>query len=929
MNLSVNQGYTFNIIGYDQWPSVSIKYAFKNIGPIPQLQLNFKFDTDSYLPQTDKTDTSDTEVPAWQQNAAHALVAFKNIQYQLNWLYVSDEKPDEQIRVIKHAATTTLCPAQPISFADEDLARLSKFVKTIINWLQRLTDSIATSIRPTRTPVMKPVLLPVTGTLEQKNIFEIGISLIISRIDADTNLQVSQASKAILPDIKTGVSLKAGQKAFAQNFETAFKTLGSWLKLSVGRGNYNNATQLWAVRWADGDTGNGISYSVNPETATSFAPAPLSKNPISGSVNISPYTSGQGIDPNAAKTDLQFQHIDLDGWITIFLQSIDQVLAPATMDAVLTCVTLNTLQQPDRTNPLQEMLATKAAIAGQLVKMLAPVVTEQTGNLNDAIKYLTGQLNQGLENFYEGTAIVQFNASVAANSGADIVNLYGKIASVSDKKSASFADALIPNTANSTVSFVVKAKKTQRQSYLPVSVTYQPTGLDYQFDEGIIIPLSFSIPPAAHSTVLSANVPMVLRAYPQPPVVSNQTTEKTYADEVATLQNVKLYDYIYQYNQPAAAQDIVETKLIINGAALPMVSGYGHPNNLFENLAQFIQVYPQITADLETSLPLINKETTVDSKAYQVALPALIAMAELTSKVKSALSTTNATLNADELSPIPETSYSFTIQLMPVKPVTDNRLLIQVTAKKSQPAPLSLPLMLIDGYDAVLFDTVENDTNISKSYIYVSAERGPMIFDGSLTNLPTEIKFPGFDVLSAEKLNLVINETRNKNLLPNPNGGYYTTDERFIYTLPQNNNIQEVIPALFWNNVEFDIASLNPTTVKASLQDCLQLLFNNIFGNTNSVAYNTMVKVTYEYKVDDGDFLPGVSLPVLLIPAKPLSNTNKNDFAQYLYREVKIWLDNVNPGGIKPRLYLFTSLKQSGMAYCKPDKLYFNLSDVN
>lgn len=939
MNLSVNsgqkQGYTLDIIGYDQWPSVTIKYAFINIGPVPQLQLNYKFDATGYLPQTGIPDTGDTEieVPAWQQNAARALIAFKNIHYQLNWLFATDENPDEQQRVIKHAATTTLRPDQPISFADEDIARLSKFVKTIIKWLQRLTDSTATSIHPTRTPAMKPVLLPITDTLAQRNIFEIGVNLTISRIDADTSLQVSQAIKAILPDIKAGISLKAGQKAFAQSFETAFKTSGSQLKLAVGRGDYNNATQLWAVRWADSDKGDGIYYNLSPDTATSFAPALLSKNLINGDVNVPAYISGQGIDRTISTVNTQYWQVDLDAWMATFLQCVDLALAPSTINAVITCATLNTLQQPDGINPLQEIMVTKTGIAAKLVKMLAPIVTEQTGNLDSAAQHLTNQLNYKLANFYSGTAIVQFNASVLTNSGPELVNLYGKIMPAPATRSASFSEALIPNAAASSVSFTVKATNTRLQSYLPISVTYQPTGLDYKFDDGVIIPLSFSIPPAGNSTVLSANVPLVLRAYPQALSIVDQANEKTYADDAVNIKEVKLYNYIYRFSQPAVAQQTVETKLVINGISTLAASSYGDSTILFESLAQFITVYPQIATDLKASLPLINNETTVDSKAYKVALPALITLAELINKVKSALNTTNATLKADQLSQNPVTNYGFTLKQGPVKPLTDNRLLIQVTANKGQSTQLALPLLLIDGYDAVLFDTVENDTSITKSYTYVSAGNKPLLFNGQLTQLSPLIKITSLDILSAENITLLVNETRNKNLLPNPKGGYYTTDERFIYTIPQNSSIPTFTPGLFWDGVELDLQSINPTAAKANLKDCLQLLFSKLFSSANGVTHNTAIKVSYEYKLSEGDFLPSISLPVLLLPETLIGITNKGDVAQDLYNGIKNWLDAATPGAIEPRLYfemdIFTSLKDSDIPLLTIDRLYFNLSDVN
>lgn len=935
MDLSVNsgqtQGYTFDIIGYDQWPSVSIKYAFKNIGPIPQLQLNFKFDTNRYAPPTiDKN----TEIPEWQQNAAADLVVFKNIYYQLNWQYATDEKPDEQIRVIKHAATTTLTPAEPISFADEDVVNLSKFVKTIIGWLQRLIDGVSTNRRPTRTPVMKPVLLPVTGVLELKSIFEIGVTVAISRVDADTNTQISQSIKTIHPDIKTGVSLKAGQKAFAQSFETAFKSPGAQIKLAAGRGDYNNATQLWVVRWADSDKDNGVChYNITPGNAVSFAPVPLSRSFINGDINVPAYTSGQGIEWNGTKTSARFAGVDLDGWMRIFLEAIDKVLEPATIDAVLTCATLYTLQQPDGINPLGEIRAVKAGIARQLVKQLAPVITEQTGNLDNATQHITNLLNHRLANFYTGTAIIQFNATVSADSGAGLTNLYGKITQVSKSGAVSFSEGVISNTATSTLSFSVKAKDAGLQSYLPVSVTFQPDGLDYTFDEGVIIPLSFIIPPAGQSTVLSANIPMVLRACPQPSSVIEQLTGKTYADDAVIVQTLKQYDYNYRYIKQITAQDAIETSLTINSTDLPATSAYGDADNLFENLALFVSFYPQIAADLEASLPVINNETTVSSEAYKTALPALVTLAELVTKVKSALSAT-VIASPENLRQNAQPSYSFTLKAGPVDPATDNRLLLHVTTAKKQATPLEFPSIQIDGYNAVLFNTVDTDAGITKSYTYASGEGESLLFNDQLNTISPTINLSSFDILSAEKLDLTLNETRNKNLLPNPQGGYYTTDERFVYTVAQHNQIPAFTPGLFWNGVEINLATINTTTAKTNLQVYLQLLFSQLFNNPNSVTYLTRIQVSYEYQLDDSGILPRVSIPVLLMPKESISTIDKGNVAMELYNAIKSWLNNMDGlEGNNPRLNfeidIFTSLKESGTPLLSTDRLYLNLSDVN
>jgi hypothetical protein len=929
MDLSANPrqklGYTIELIGYDQWPSLSVKYTFKNVGAVPHLRLNFKFDSVNYLLANHEA----CDIDVLNERATADLVIFKNILDQLSWRYTTDETPGEAKRVIKHSVTLSLAPATQIDFTESDLLQLKSFVKQIISWLTQVTD--AKSKEAIWVPVMRPFLLPITGALESKNVFELGVALNVTQINSDTGLPVGQISKAIQPDIIAGISLNTGQKAFANNFEKIFKTTGSQLKLATGTGDYENAAQLWTVRLADTVQDNGIWYSIAADKATFFAPAPLSTKPVNGNAVIQPYISGLGIEWNAAGTESMFKDIELDGWLSVCLEAIDYVLDPALRDAILTCVTLYTLQQSDAVNPLEQLLSSKAAIAVQLAKRITPILKELTGNLGNAEQHLIKQLNYKLGELYSGTAIVQFNASISANSGTDLCNLYGNIIPLSNTiKAASFSDGVMSNTTASTISFTVNAYDAKLQRYMPVNVNFRLYGLDYKFDEGIIIPLSFIVPPTAMQ-LLSANVPMVLRAQPRLATVFEQLIKRSYTAEAVTTLNLKLYDYIYRYNKAAIAQDIVETTLHINADDVQVHPSNSGTNSLFNTLAQFAGVYPQLTADLKASLLKIDTKTTVDSDAYKLALPALKTLSEFGVKVISALGSIDTIKLPANSAQSPHAAYIFTIKESPVSMLADKRLLIQVSAAKGQAQPLDLPLVLIDGYNAVLFETIDSAASISKSFLYVSATNEPLCFvENNLDSLSRTIKFSSLDVLSIESINLSLNENRNNNLLPKADGAFFTTDESFIYKI--NQDLPALVPGVFWEGVEINLQDVNTTSAKTNLKVCLQQLFDNLFNSLNNVIYQASIKVNYEYRADGMDFLPWISLPVLVANDMPINTSTKSEQATALSDAIEQYMDNVRLDEANARLTfqldVFTSLKPSGIPLLSVNKLYFNLNDV-
>ncbi|MET3980318.1 hypothetical protein ABIB62_002920 [Mucilaginibacter sp. UYP25] len=893
-------GFVLNIIEPNQWPSVAVRYSFNTIDATPNLQFNFAFDGSQY----DGAETEKIELD---------LATFKIINDQLNWQYTTDDAPDVSINTLQYWATCSIAPGEHLIFGTEQLRALKNYTSVIISWLELLLipgeDGFPDS------PSIMATSLPIEGEYETQDIFELNVTICVAR----TASNEKQRFINILPDLT-----KTNQVTFAGNFENAFATGDSKLKLATGlsASNGNNANQLWVIRMADAADGKGIYYDVLNDNPVAFAPTPLSTSLFNGNVGIREYISKIGINWNDAGVNTTVEQIDPDKWLQMFLLGIDDVLSPANT-AVIETIT-NTYNKIDRFSVLKDLLDARSVIVEKLSELLIQVVPEQTGDLTNARQQLKDQLHNSMFNFYKGTATIQFKTIVTVTNIIGSFELLGTVTPTGKSNDATFSNARIKNDTEGFMSFTVFANAPAEQGYLPVNVNYQLNSLLYTVNENTAVTLSLLIEPAAKP--LSVNAPMVIRNYPIPAQIVNQIIDKTNPDPVKS-EDAKTYNYNYEFNNHLIAQDVLETYITLNPANKNIIGLIRQPvNSLLESLAQFINSYSIIKADLDENLTLINDTTDIYTNAYSVAVSALTTFSELANHVKDALAI-NRNVTATTNPPIPK-GYIFKLTAGPVSPVIDPRLIITVSATKNDIGKYPLPTISIDGYAMMLHQNMANETVVNASYTYLNANGEPLLI--STEQGPLKVTVAGFDVLEVIKLSTATIISRNKNLLPDAQNGYFKTDERFVYSTPQN-SFPPIEPSLDWSDTEINMANNDAITYRASLKEHLLSMFNQLLSNVSQM-YSLSVAINYEYNLIEGDTVPMINMPVLLAQEMEFNAAGSAELAKHFEEALKNWQESTITEQTAGARFIFdvsifTSLRLNRQLL-HMQNIYLNLSDI-
>ncbi|QHS56930.1 hypothetical protein GWR56_15755 [Mucilaginibacter sp. 14171R-50] len=905
-----------DIIGFNKWPSTFVKYKFRRADIVPQLQIVFSFDISRYQSAT-ALSGSDTETPQWIQNAMDDLIMFQNIRRQLRWKYTPDrEKPTEKLPVTNISLFTSLTPAITYPFSRQQTANTLAFINIVISWLQQCINSSNSNLT-LKAPVSRSVFFALTEGINFKNVFEVETTLTITSVDTETGSPGPPSVTPISPYIG------AGLVSFAKQFELVFKNDDCRLKLATGisHSGSNNLNQLWVIRIANSNTGTGIFYNIIAGTAMAIAPAPLSTTLVANSSTpIRPYKTGTGINWENPPEYLRFDGVDIDTWMREVLRGIDFLFTAAHIKQVFACNALYKLQHPEHGDLLNDIAQAKKGIISGLVNQLSPVIAGQTANLDDAAACLAQQLNDRLYNFYSTTAVVQYSVAAAVNGDTGIVKLLGDVKPVSipykrsglQTHSASIKlSTEADGKAQSFLSFAINLKNPAQQTHLSFSAKFRPTQVDYTTDKGsnIILTILLSEPSAA----FNADIPIVIREYPTPPTLVSQVTEKTCEDDAVTIPSALLWNYNCEYASQTVAQDVITAQLFVNEKTLPANAAVSGSSDLFESLAQFASVYPSIKTDLKNALRKIKPATKTDSINYKIALQALISFARLITNVKNALQGRRAKPAIAATTSL-NNSNVFCIQETTADNGDDSRLMVTVYADKKAPKQVELPQVIIEGYHPTLAKTLDTEEIISKSYTY-SSGTGALQFADTVGDRKSRLmRFGSFNAIQTQNLCSTVGICRNKNLLPKPSGGFFKTDNKFIYDAKGTIPSQRLSPGLSWAGVELNIASLNKGTTKLSLEKYLELFMKALTDAADDASFEMKMQVNYQYFIDEKGLMPPVTMPVLMVPPTMFlaNDTAKQKlFATEVSGGINAWQEARGIQDYNPRYKLIISISST------------------
>ena len=474
------------------------------------------------------------------------------------------------------------------------------------------------------------------------------------------------------------------------------------------------------------------------------------------------------------------------------------------------------------------------------------------------------------------------------------------------------------------------------------------------------------------------DVPIVLREFPDTPTLVNQegmvapdspcyqpiahdgrdigsaglllsATDCTKTGTYDPLAIATRWNYAFDYSmQVHHQQDEIHGQISFNivepAGLMAMATAQ---RDLFDNLAQFTQVYPKVRADLNTYLAPIDVSTMDPSvlKNAQFAIESAAAMINWIAgsfrgnKSVNGLAESareNKERRMDGVAPI-----QFILSENGAEkenPDKNKVTALQVTVKLTKPLParVGLPWVEIAGYTC---ERVIGDDN-RKGVFFYKDKNGAYLEAPVAKNLP-ERKFvlPDLDILERQDAQTEIYLTRNADIVPGE-----TIAEPFVYTTPKVSFESPLHPTLF-NDDQINLATIfsentdkQPKPVRRTLECQLTLFYEALFANAGTNDVTLQLSLYYEYAINPA--IEKVRLPVYLMPptktAIRAGGSGRWSLAEVITNQAKgweTWFDTHTPetggGRLIFDLTVMADLTARPMPILKMTGLYLPVADLN
>ena len=859
----------------------------------------------------DKPDTRSSTV---QENAEKDLQVYTQLYYQLT-------DPNG----IAYTIETSLLKG---SSDQPTTIELTSQVQHLLEWLFNGTNSIYKFLQDranfgTGVPV-PPAENPITsdidiGQLNDSQIFELSLAFNIERTggavlgDLETTPGIEQTSTPVAPLTQKLATEDStlGLEQFARNFENALSQEGvSKLRVATGvNRNYLSPTQSGGAIWAVclGHTASeAISYSINnPNNPSLFAPQPISNKLESRKqVQMFKYVTGTGL---VSAPPQDFIDIDMDVWGRQFFAAIDRIMAPEFTAAI------QIVGEHKNTDYLQKILDQKKALAAIIKQWMKRVFKGETTDPKNAQEAYYQQLLERLSNAYTTHAAVQFEANVNANikdlPADKPPHLFGNIiqkgttnsgnaenGGTESKSEISLTSPKLeletgsdkPLTFLLTAPDVVKGVDGQVVPNVTLDLTYNGTNIEHQIGsvkgiEGYVASswLSFVIPDK--NSPLTADlgtfmVPLVLRSFPTSPTMAAQGGTATYK-KTSELNELTQWNYCFTYALPFHyPQDRIHCEVDFNIAKLEEVkAGF---KDAFDQLAQFITVFPDVNKDLESILASIDATTddpdTIDNAA--IALESFITLVTNVTNAGLVILPRPKAFTSKKVPP-----YIFSIQEGSAAIESTEALLLTIHGQP--PEGIGKPEVRIENYTMKPYDgPCEGDY----CYWYEGSDGKPLSASVGQAIPDRQVVLPGMDILQRQDAWSTVYIKRNEELIPDK-----PTEDPFVYTTPNVQFANPLHPTLDTSNV-VDISTIGSTTdppqhITRSLEEHLTALFDALLKDNTQQNVTFQVDCNYDYTIKLS--LDPVTLPVLMQP--PLEVDVKGNTGKTLAEMISHWTQGI------------------------------------
>jgi hypothetical protein len=847
-----------------------------------------------------------------------------------------------------------------------DMGALQKtFVKPIVDYLYQVATTPVQNPGGIQPPAVTTYTLsftvdPATVTSYQC-IFALTTLITMQRInnvspDFSNVPGVAITTTPVQPYVQQsggGTGASSSLLYFTQLFETAFNNKASTVIYKVSTAtNFSTASSdpvttppIWIIRLdTTGKQGINVAYTQlnNNTLAYYFAPIPLATSLQNFTANIVPYATGAPFDPYGKGATTNYSSIDLDNWGQQFLAAVDKFLSPAyAVPAFLL----------DNGVSLQSVLDAKQTLAAAITGTVDYIIETPKGdtslaNVNNAQEKWYQQLLRQLSATYNYTAAVQTPVTVQScwtgpnndpPQAGSPPRLYGKITATppvtgagdtSPEQDATFSAVKLPIAEGSswlTYMFQMQNGPEQYVNFPEVDFEISHVEWNYEAVEGIdgylasswllIVnpqPLSTaSAIPESFTNLGETVIPIPLKAYPSSPSVSAQSANYPSANPPQTNNPVlvaRSWDYASVYQSSPVPQDTTVLQVQFNvtpkdKSALRAMDG--PVITLDQALAQFISMYPQLSADFDQYLVNVQSANDPNAKNAANAVNAFISLLNVMGIAWGSWNQVNpfkpiagALAAARKLAdPVPAlVTLNYTIEETHAGSSINNPLIINVSPFADNVNSQLIPVINIDGYTVA--QTVSDGIT---SYTYTNIKTGKPLLYSDRSNIPGRNPvFETLDVFATQNGRAGLQLKRNLFLLPQPGSTtqWQTTNPLFVYQTPMV-MFYSLYQPLFSLNAGIDIATIPSPNGTLPAQ---RTLLNHFIAWANALTINTngltslTIKVESLYNYQPGATSLTMSMPVLLLPPYPLTVAdNGQAFANLLAGNISYWFSKHNP----------------------------------
>ncbi|MFL6137132.1 MAG: LysM peptidoglycan-binding domain-containing protein [Frankiaceae bacterium] len=797
-------------------------------------------------------------------------------------------------------------------------------------------------------PVVTVAPVPIQPALP-KVAFPLAVDVVLARdprlVDPafTASPTVAAATCPIVPEPAPGANGgDLSLAAFAASVEAALPGVRVAVGDPPGEDDPPTARRAWAVNFGN-PAGPAVTYSFDGPGTQYFALPPLSTALSGGTVDVTPYVSGEGLTGPAVPQ--AFHAVDLDVWLAAFATAVDTFLSPAQ------AVPAYALDPTSTT----AVIGAKRRLAGALAARAAWVFDQTSGGSPaDAVEAIRQALLDQLSNAFSVATIVQVPVSVALTdpSAGPKLNLYGQVVGAGSggdlPEAYSFSTssvALDREASDATILFSVKAPADHRSASIALDYRVNAVELPtpgatidgYQGSQWLTFVTS---PQSLGGSLGTLDIPVPLRSYPGPVALAAQTAAQSIAKPASAIELLP-WNLSFIWTHDDAEQDSSLLQVTFNPGGVVQGRPVGNQADAFSlatvlaALAKFTAVYPALRADLAL-LPGVAPGTPNATAAKAVG-----ALATLVGQVADAFDPAPRALG--DFAPT-STTYYYLLQKQQ-DPSTGKLTTLTVTsigATNLLPAPNPTALwpdvhVTWDGTEVPLA-MVGTPTSTQATYAYPAGtidaaaplpQRLCYAWPGAGTvpppvpprtadlTAPQVVQFVGTDVLSMQSARAGVAIVRNLSLVTGT-----PTNPAFVYQTPLT-NFTSVATASVTGTTPITIGSRDPSGPSLAEQVAIALgdfLHDLLWARDTWQPADRLparLAAGYSYPVATGtdDTTLDALVPVLLAPSVDLDPSTdcgpaEGTFVRAVADQVQTWYDSAQPpaGYLQFDVVLYASL---------------------